>query len=136
MTVENITEFLNAHNIKPSYQRIKIYEYLVHSDEHPSAELIYRELIKTIPTLSKTTIYNSLKTFVKEGIVKVVTLDGNEMHYDSVLEEHGHFICRKCGKLFNISIDLSQSFSELGSGFEVEERSIYLKGVCNQCNQK
>ena len=64
MTVENITEFLNAHDIKPSYQRIKVYEHLVHSDNHPSAEFIYRKLIKTIPTLSKTTIYNSLKTFV------------------------------------------------------------------------
>ncbi len=136
MTVVNITEFLNAHDIKPSYQRIKVYEHLVHSENHPSAELIYRELIKTIPTLSKTTIYNSLKTFVEKGIVKVVTVDGNEMHYDPVLEEHGHFRCKKCGKLYNFHIDSNQSFSELVSGFEVEERNIYLKGICNQCNMK
>ena len=68
--------------------------------------------------------------------MKVVTVDGNEMHYDSILEEHGHFICRECGRLFNFHIGSNQSFSELGSGFEVEERNIYLKGVCNQCNMK
>jgi len=136
MTVESITDFLNAHDIKPSYQRIKVYEHLVHSIDHPSVEMIYRELIKTIPTLSKTTIYNSLKTFVEKEIVKVVTIDGNEMHYDSLLEEHGHFRCKKCGKLFNFHIDDKISFTEEVSNFQVEERNIYLKGICDQCISK
>lgn len=133
MTVESITDLLNAHDIKPSYQRIKVYEHLIHCENHPTAEMIYRELVKIIPTLSKTTIYNSLKTFVEKELIKVVTIDGNEMHYDPILQEHGHFHCSECGRIFNFPIDESISFAKGLGLFEITERNIYLKGICKHC---
>lgn len=136
MDVTNITDFLNAHGIKPSYQRIKVYEHLLQCKNHPTAEMIYRELVKIIPTLSKTTVYNSLKTFVEKGIVRVVTIDGNEMHYDPILEEHGHFQCRRCRKLYNFPIDKNLSFADQVKDYIIEERSIYLKGICKSCIEK
>ncbi len=53
---------LNA-GIKPSYQRIKIYEYIFNNNIHPTVDNIYKKLLKEIPTLSKTTVYNTLKLF-------------------------------------------------------------------------
>lgn len=136
MTVASITDLLNAHAIKPSYQRIKVYEHLIHCENHPTAEMIYRELLKTIPTLSKTTIYNSLKTFVEKELIHVLTTDGNEMHYDPILEEHGHFYCNICGKVFNFPINDDISFAESLKFYQVQERHIYLKGICKQCQLK
>ena len=43
-----------------SKQREMIYEYLLSTGEHPSAEIIYEELKKTIPALSLGTVYRNL----------------------------------------------------------------------------
>ncbi len=53
MQIENIGDFLKSNNIKPSYQRIKIYEYLMGTTAHPTVDTIYRALLPEIPTLSK-----------------------------------------------------------------------------------
>lgn len=136
MNVNQITDLLNAHDIKPSYQRIKVYEVLVRKDQHPTAEMIYQQLIDTIPTLSKTTIYNTLKKFVEKGIVKVVAVDNNEMLYDPILEEHGHFRCRECGTMYNFDIHTDVGNSDELEGFTVEQRHVLVNGVCKKCNEQ
>ncbi len=74
-----------------------------------------------------------MKTFIDKGIVTVVTVDGNEMHYDTILQEHGHFRCVECGKLFNFQIDPHLQLVDTERGWTVQERNIYLKGICDQC---
>ncbi len=136
MNVNQITDLLNAHDIKPSYQRIKVYEVLIHRDQHPTAEMIYQDLVDTIPTLSKTTIYNTLRKFVEKGIVKVVAVDNNEVLYDPVLEEHGHFKCRICGRMYNFDISDDDTVPQNLDGFLIEQRHILLKGICKACNKR
>ena len=53
-----IAQYLNDHSIKPSYQRVRILKYLVEKRNHPTVEMIHKELVSDIPTLSKTTVYN------------------------------------------------------------------------------
>ena len=57
-------EYLLKYDIKPSVQRMVIMDYLMSHRIHPSADEIYNALYPTIPTLSKTTIYNTMKLFV------------------------------------------------------------------------
>jgi len=57
----DIPTHLYKKDIKPSYQRIKIFEYLYHEMNHPTADVIFKNLVNDIPTLSKTTVYNTLK---------------------------------------------------------------------------
>ena len=64
--IENIGEYLKAHEIKPSYQRIKIFQYLVENKNHPTVDMIYKALCTEIPTLSKTTVYNTLNLFIEK----------------------------------------------------------------------
>jgi len=136
MTVKEITDFLSAHEIKPSYQRIKVYEELFGRDDHPTVDAMYQELIKTIPTLSKTTIYNSLKTYVDKGIVNIVATHDSEMHYDPVLKEHNHFRCRQCHTIYNCEIDPEVTFGASLTGFQIDEVHVLLKGICRNCLDK
>ncbi len=41
--------------------------------------MIYRELLDEIPTLSKTTLYNTLNLFVERGIINMLNLEENEI---------------------------------------------------------
>ena len=57
--MEVVVERLQGHNIKPSVQRIAIMKYLMEHRTHPTVDEIYTALSPTIPTLSKTTVYNN-----------------------------------------------------------------------------
>ena len=127
-----ISELKNK-GIRPSYQRVKVLEFLYQVNSHLTADMIYRSLLKEIPTLSKATIYNSLHSFVDAGLIRVINIDDDEMRYDVVLADHGHFKCDSCGSIYNFAIDInSVPFDELNQ-FQVNEKNVYFKGLCPNC---
>lgn len=126
-------EYLKNHGIKPSYQRIRIFDYLIKNKNHPTVDNIYTALVGDIPTLSKTTVYNTLKLFHEKGIVIIVNIEENESRFDADTSNHGHFKCSKCGKIYDFNLNKENlSIPEL-SKFSINEKHIYLKGVCPDC---
>jgi Fe2+ or Zn2+ uptake regulation protein len=136
MQIENIGDFLKTNNIKPSYQRIKIYEYLMGTTEHPTVDTIYRALLGEIPTLSKTTVYNTLNLFVDNNIALLITIEENEARYDADTSVHGHFKCDNCGAVLDFRTDLSDLLITQLEGCSVTEKHIYFRGTCGACTQK
>ena len=61
-----VKQYLIEKDIKPSVQRLAVMTYLLEHRTHPTVDEIYSELQDKIPTLSKTTIYNTLKLFVEK----------------------------------------------------------------------
>jgi Fur family peroxide stress response transcriptional regulator len=134
--LEQIKEKLIKHNIRPSFQRIKVLEFLYHHDIHPTVEDIYHELAPDIPSLSKATVYNTLHALVEGGLARVISIDENEMRYEAMIKNHGHFKCESCGCIFNFGIEIDHiKVSDL-SQFSVKEKSVYFKGLCPDCNKK
>lgn len=76
-------ERLLEHNIKPSMQRIAIMEYLMNHPIHPSADDIYTALSPSMPTLSKTTVYNTLRLFSEQGAALMLTIDEKNTNFDA-----------------------------------------------------
>ncbi|MCK4764558.1 MAG: transcriptional repressor [Candidatus Aminicenantes bacterium] len=132
--IEDVGEFLKENGIKPSYQRIKIYEYLVKYYNHPTVDMIYRELVPKIPTLSKTTVYNTLNLFIEKKITAIIVIDENETRYDAGTSVHGHFQCNECARIDDIDIDLSKIEIPIPEHYEVSEQHFYFKGKCSNCN--
>ena len=131
--IENIGEYLKAHEIKPSYQRIKIFQYLVENKNHPTVDMIYKALCTEIPTLSKTTVYNTLNLFIEKKIVNVIVIEENETRYDSVMAVHGHFKCEKCGRIFDVNINKGAIEEKALKDFKIKEQHYYFKGICKDC---
>ena len=130
-SMNKLREYLEKRGIQPSFHRLKILEYLMTHRTHPTVESIYKALSKDIPTLSKTTIYNTLKLFLSKGIVWGLTIDENEMRYDFNTEPHAHFKCVKCGRVLDVSLELP--LLESIEGHKVMETHLYLKGICKDC---
>lgn len=128
-----VTEQLIKNNIKPSYQRIKILSYVANKLNHPTVEQIFNELVDELPTLSKTTVYNSINLFIKAGIVKPVNIEDHEVRYDYNLTHHGHFKCIKCGNIYDFPVEIDLYATDYLTGFEIHEKNVYCKGYCNQC---
>jgi len=126
---------LAAHGIKPSLQRMAIMQYLQDHPVHPNADTIYQALVGQIPTLSKTTVYNTLRLLVEQGAARMLTIDGHNVCFDGETRAHGHFLCRCCGRVFDV--DAEQAMEEGGravpAGFAVEATDLYFRGVCGEC---
>ncbi|WIF95903.1 Fur family transcriptional regulator [Caminicella sporogenes] len=133
MIITNVSDYLKKHGIKPSLQRIKIFEYLINNKNHPTVDTIYKELLKEIPTLSKTTVYNTLNLFIEKNIVAVITIEENETRYDADVSFHGHFKCERCGKVYDFYVDISNLKDDMLKDFQIKEKHIYYKGVCKYC---
>lgn len=129
--INEIDDYLKSNGIKPSYQRKRILEYLIKNRNHPTVDMIYQELVNEIPTLSKTTVYNTLKLFIEKKIVSLISIEDNETRYDADTTFHGHFKCRKCNEVYDIKSEMPV-LEELDD-FKVEEYHLYLKGVCKKC---
>lgn len=124
-------EILKMNNIKPSTIRIKVYEYLSGTKSHPTAEEIYTALLPNMPTLSKTSVYNTVKLLVDSGMSKNITIDGMQTRYDADISVHGHFLCKRCGKVYDFNINENLG-AEL-DGFNVEFKEVYFGGICRDC---
>jgi len=126
--------YLMRFSIRPSVQRTAIMEYLMNHKTHPTVEEIYMALNPSIPTLSKTTVYNTLNLFTEKGAVQVLTIDDKNARYDANVSNHGHFYCRSCGKvydIFNVNPEAYQipHFED----FKVDTVEISYYGICKAC---
>lgn len=133
--INEIKEYLVKQGVKPSYSRLKVMEYLMKYRNHPTADEIYCELIKEIPTLSKTTVYNTLNLFVEGKLVVPVSIEGNEIRYDATVEEHGHFKCESCGDVTDFPIK-QEAFPNALEGYTISNKHVYYKGICPKCLNK
>jgi len=137
--MERIKNVLNEKGIKPTYQRLKILEYMdKNTKNHPTVEMIYEELLKDIPTISMTTIYNTMNTFLEKGLVYGVTITGTGVRYDFNTNPHHHFLCKKCGRIMDINVKCSFAERSKNSvcGHQIKEVHGYFKGICKDCLKK
>jgi len=130
---KDLSAELKNRKIRPSYQRIKVLEYLNKNQCHPTVDQIFKDLQSEIPTLSKSTIYNTLNLFLKSGLIRLINIEDNETRYDIITKNHGHFKCESCGKIFNFSIDFNSFKTEELSGFKIIDKNLYFKGICPKC---
>jgi len=123
--------YLLEHDIKPSVIRIMIYEFLKDTKSHPTVDDIYNHILPEAPTLSRTTVYNSVKLFSKKGIVKILPIDGIQIRYDANTNFHGHFHCEKCKRVYDFS---PAQTGEIGlGGFNIEHKEVFYSGICKDC---
>lgn len=138
--VYNLKDILIEHGISPSYHRLKIYEFLMNNKAHPTADMIYTSIIKLIPTLSKTTIYNTLKTLIEKGLVSSITIEENEVRYDADISFHGHFKCSLCGSLYDLdcgflNINKKLNITKKIQGHTISDMQLYFRGICKKCQK-
>lgn len=135
MRFENLEKELKNRNINLSYQRLKILEYLAQNQFHQTVDQIFIDIQKNISTLSKTTVYNTLKKLVEEGLVRVINIEDNETRYDINTEDHGHFKCENCKTIYDFNINPDSISTKGLDNFKILDKNIYFKGICPECAQ-
>ena len=133
MTQQQIAKMMGDRGLRPTTQRLAVYDYLYRHRIHPSAEMVYDALVAQYPTFSRTTVYNSLHALVQAGLVQELAMDTEERHYDADITLHGHFHCRGCGGIADFPLDASVVQNLIPEGFTVQNQGIYFSGLCPAC---
>lgn len=124
--------------IRPSLQRLAIMDYLITHPIHPTVDDVYQGLCNKIPTLSRTTVYNTLRMLSEEQAAQMITIDDHRVCYDGNIKNHVHFYCKQCGKVIDLFEEQAPQF-EIGKtvgGNIVQEEQLYYKGICADCAKK
>ena len=70
-----LRDILAERGIKPTFQRLTILGAVLDNRSHPTIRDLHAHLVRTIPTLSKTTLYSTLERFAAEGLVRPLMID-------------------------------------------------------------
>lgn len=131
-------ERLESIGLRPSVQRLSIMEYLLTHPTHPTVEDVYQALVSEIPTLSRATVYNTLRLFAEKKVAQMITIDDHRVCYDGNITPHVHFFCKECGKVYDLFDEKAPSLRrpKLIDGNLIDEEQLYYKGICKECMAK
>jgi len=108
------------------------------TDLHPTADWIYDEVRKTIPNLSKGTVYRNLKILQEAGEISELNLSGTVSRFEGRQKKHYHFRCGKCGRVFDLDEPVNNELDERvakRNGFRVLYHQLEFRGLCEDCQQ-
>jgi len=129
MRHDEIIALLLRHGIQPSAQRVAVADYVLFTDEHPSADRVFSTVRKTLPVLSRATVYNTLNLFVKEGLLRELVLSEGNVVFDPKLERHHHFVDDVSGRIYDVPWEVLEvkKISAL-EDYDVDEYQVVLRG--------
>lgn len=133
LTDSKLTEMMHQAGIRPSVQRIAVLSHIANKRKHPTADEIYADLAPQYPSLSRTTVYNSLHALVDGGLVRELEIESGNRRYDLAPQPpHSHFICRRCGRIYDMAFPAGVENSTT-PGFSIDSVDICFKGLCPEC---
>lgn len=131
--MENAVRVLTSKGLRPTQQRIAVYQYLQTHHIHPSAETVYLAVSKEYPSFSKTTVYNTLHALAKAGLIRTLNINAEEQRFDGNEHDHGHFRCHRCQEIFDFPINEKALPSFCPDRFSLTGGDVFLYGCCPQC---
>lgn len=123
--------------LKITHQRLEIFRELAASKDHPSVETIYKRLAKKLPTISLDTVYRTLNTLEKQGVVSRVDTTESQARFEAEMSPHHHIICNNCGTITDFKssgLDENVILDKVQDWGKVSRMNITLYGLCNDCS--
>lgn len=124
---------------KHSRQRDAIVAYLMTRKDHPTADMVYRNIRSIIPNISLGTVYRNLSHLSESGEITRLSCDGKADHFDADTRPHYHFMCRKCGCVSDLPIPYAHALNlEASKDFDgiILDHSTIFTGYCRKCKEE
>ncbi len=130
--LEEFKEKIKSSGLKITPQRVAVYKEIAQSSDHPCAEELYERLKDKIEGISLTTVYRTLASLEKAGLVKRVPTLKDKIRYDAKVEPHSHFVCVNCGKIVDLDYvpPTPEEVKELGDSLTC---TLMCYGICKEC---
>lgn len=131
-------ERLHQAGLKATGPRMLILAALEHERSHPTAEQLHEALRQDYPSLSLSTVYQTLDAFIRSGLCRRVASAGDRLRVDGTPQDHDHAICRTCGTIFDIARQqflLPAPPTRLPNGLTVTGLRLEYEVICAACHE-
>ena len=134
-------EKLKEGHLKGTHQRLVVLKVLSGTKSHPDVQWVYKEVKKTVPTISLATVYSALRTLRNKDIVQEIGAYGDMRRFDGNSSHHPHILCLGCGKIEDLE-GLDIEFSNLSrkvskdTKYKLLDRDVSFHGYCPKCQGK
>jgi len=125
--------------LKITHQRFEVFHELLAANDHPTADMLYQRLRKKLPMISLDTIYRTLTTLVKHGLINKVETPESLARFEVSQVRHHHIICRSCGEIKDFiwtDIDEAALPDEVRAWGNIDNKNMVVYGVCRKCLKK
>ena len=122
--------------LKYSRQRECIKDCLMRRHDHPTADTLYMSIREEFPNISLGTVYRNLNLLVDLGEIRKLSCGSGPDRFDGDTSPHYHFVCRHCGRVFDLSLRgvvLELPDKEGLMPGHIEGYSLICYGTCNSC---
>jgi len=138
--VETGRRALNVPGLRVTSQRALVLEIIRHGRGHLDADEIYRRAREKQPRISLSTVYRTLQTLKKLGLVEELHFDEEHHHYEAKPStEHHHLVCLSCGRVVEFQCLLARlvkrNVTEI-KDFEIIDTELRMTGYCPKCRQE
>lgn len=134
---ERLQQACREHGVSVTHQRRVVYEAIVRRRDHPSADAMYEEVRRTVPDISRATVYRVLELLVDFGLVDRISQPAAVCRYDGRTKHHHHLVCMQCHQLIDLDrpkLDLKLPDTRR-LGFKVTGFSVLFHGICQTCRR-
>ena len=114
-----------------------IWEAIKDDASHPTADRVYARVRDRFPNISLGTVYRNLQKLVFDEKLQVLML-GRSQRFDPLVTRHQHFICEKCGRVFDVLVDTGDEVKPAKlphAGFKVTSHRLAFYGACKNCSR-
>jgi Fur family ferric uptake transcriptional regulator len=136
---EGTAERLRAHGLRVTAPRTAVLRAVTDLPGHPDAELIARHARSLIGTVSTQSVYDSLHTLTRVGLLRRIEPAGSPARYETrVADNHHHQVCRICGVVEDVDCATGQApclDAAPTAGFLVDEAEVTFWGTCARCRE-
>ncbi|MDE0982632.1 MAG: ferric iron uptake transcriptional regulator [Gammaproteobacteria bacterium] len=139
MATEN--QELRKAGLKVTLPRVKILQIMESSEtKHLSAEDVYKALIEADEDVGLATVYRVLTQFESAGLVMRHHFEGGSSVFElTSIDHHDHIVCQTCGSVAEFYDEIIENQQEMIAkkyGFRITDHSMYLYGICKDCQAK
>jgi len=133
--MNNYTDQLRLHNLKATPQRLAIADAL-HIHGHITIDSLYGMMLQKFSSISLATIYKNMNLMIENSFVQEVKLPDTKSVYELSKASHSHLLCKECGEVEDVTIDLTSAIKEAStaSSFKIESTALTFVGVCKKCS--
>ncbi len=125
-----------ARGLRLTPQRDVLLKVLSESTGHPTADELVRGVRRHLPSVSHATVYRNVQELVRAGLVGTLERAGGAVQFEINPDEHHHFLCRKCGNVWDVylqELDVRVDRRSSLKGFRIDRREVQLHGLCARC---
>ena len=136
--VKEMAQALRQAGYRLTQPRLAVLQVLQENSEYLSPTEIYERGRTLYPSLGLVTVYRTLETLDRLGLVRRVHGRGN--CYARAHSTSGHYLlCHQCGQIAEFPCEGVEGIIEAvqqQSGFTVEEHLLELVGLCPACQSR